>query len=420
MTYLIILAIIILFGIYLARKNPKQHFLFLFSLVLYFVYCFLGPLNSYQTGNYEKLGGNYFDYFDYGIQIYCLAVFTFIISYFIGFSYFKKEKRKLANFTLNKKAKYYLYGFFLIVTFVVYRFRQENQSDQIEGIFNYLLFFADSLILAFAIFYYEKKQNFMIITLTIITFFYFLFLGFRYRVILLFIAFFYMLLIQNKVKLSTVIKSVVFVYFFAFIINFISVNRQVFKDRNFDAVEISQESPDEMSGYDYFLHQTDNYSTDFNVLKYMNKYKVDHDYGSSMFLHILIRITPASLYLHNKKPEIPQQEIIKNCFNSIGGQESGAAVTNIFAYYIAFGVFGVAFFMSVLAFILAYFSKKLNLDFTRNRIIIVFVAMVLFQIITRGFFPQEFTLIVYLYITLKLFYKKIKNDRYTHKYTNSL
>ncbi|SEP54773.1 O-antigen polymerase [Flavobacterium urocaniciphilum] len=420
MSYLIVLVFIILFGIYLARKNPKQHFLFLFALVLYFVYCFLGPLKTYQTGNYEKLGGNYYDYFDYGVQIYCIAIFSFIVSYFIGFSYFKKEKVTIQKFTLSKNAKYYLYGFFLIVTFVVYRFRQENQSDQIEGIFNYLLFFADSLILALAIFYYEKKQNFIIITLTIITFFYFLFLGFRYRVILLFIAFFYLLLIQNRIKFSTIIKSTVFIFLFAYIINFISVNRQVFKEQNFDEVVLSQDSPNDMSGYDYFLHQTDNYSTDFNVLKYMNKYKVDHDYGSSMFLHILIRITPASLYLHNKKPEIPQQEIIKNCFNSIGGQESGAAVTNIFAYYIAFGISGVVFFMSVLAFILSYFSKKLNLEFTRNRIIIVFIAMVLFQIITRGFFPQEFTLIVYLYITLKLFYKKNNNDRYTYKYSNAI
>lgn len=414
MNYLLFELLIMCLGIFFIRKNPKKHFLFLFSMVLYFVYIFLGPLNSYNNGVYEKMGGNFYDYFDEGISIYIYGLLSFIFSYFLFFKYLKFHiiRNSLKpSFSFNSKSKYYTYFFFAIVTFVVIKKSTFEGESSVDSSYNYILFFADSQILALVIFYYEKKLNPIIVAIGIISLIYFLILGFRYRIILILIALMYNLLINNKLQFKTIIKFFVFVYLFFAIINFISVNRGSFREQNFENVEITTNSPYEMTPYQFIMHQTDNYSTDFNVLKYMNKYNIEHDYGFSMFGHIFIRITPSSLYNNNKKPAIPQQEIIKNCFNSSEGLGAGAAVSNMFQYYIAFGVFGVIFFMGLLGYILAYFSKKLDLSIIRNRVIIVFIAMILFQEITRAYFPQVVTLFAYLFITLKLFYKK-NNKKY--------
>jgi oligosaccharide repeat unit polymerase len=413
MNYLLIELLIMCLGVFFVRKNPKKHFLFLFSMILYFVYIFLGPLNSYNKDVYEKMGGNFYDYFDEGVLIYIYALLSFVFSYFIFFNFVNKNKNKKYNyvkskFKFNDNSKYYLYAFFAIVTFVVFKKTSFEGESSVDSSYNYILFFADSLILGIVIFYYEKKLDPIILVIAIFSLLYFLILGFRYRIILLLIALMYNLLVSNKLQLKTIAKFAISIYLFSTIINFISINRGVFREQNFEEVELTTESPYEMSGYQFVMHQTDNYSTDFNVLKYMSKYNVDHDYGFSMFGHVLIRITPSSLYNNNNKPAIPQQEIIKNCFNSSEGLSSGAAVSNIFQYYIAFGIFGVVFFMGLLGYILAYFSKKLDLDIIRNRVIIVFIAMVLFQEITRAYFPQIVTLFAYLFITFKLFYKKNK------------
>ena len=231
--------------------------------------------------------------------------------------------------------------------------------------------------------------------------------GFRYRIIFLLLAFGYSQLINTeKFQIKAVIRWSCIVLTIILVINFISINRQLFRSSSFDAEKISVEAVEE----NYLLKQTNNFSTDFIVLQYMEKNHIEHDYGLSMFGHIFIRFTPSSFYHNNVKPTIPQLEIVKNSFGSLEGYYSGSAVSNVFQYYIGFGYFGVVFFMMFQAVVIAYISKKRPPISNKNKTMVIICSMVIFQEVTRGYLPQVMTHFIYLLIPLLFLYRTKKND----------
>ena len=412
MLYIYLLILIIGFSFLSTIKNVRKHFVFLFSLIVYLVYLVLGPIDAIENDDYEKLGGFFYYYFEDGLLIYSLAMASYTITYLLSYRFIESKEVATCGVessrVFNPKSKVYTYVLFAVVSFVVFQNADYSGEHSVDSSYNYILFFADSLIIAFAILYYEKKSFPLLNVIVGVTIIYFLILGFRYRIILLLLAGFYNMLWNNKINIFNILKVLLFIVFSSYIINFISLNRDDFSRADFDNITYSTESPYELSPYGFLMQQTENYSTDFNVLKYFEESSVNHDLGFSMFGHIVIRITPSFVYTNNTKPIIPQQEIIKNCFTTIAGYESGSAVTNIFQYYIAYGIYGVVFFMGLIGYILARMSKRLDISVPRNRIIIIITAMILFQEITRGFLPQVFTLFIYLYLPFRLFYKRIK------------
>lgn len=390
------------FGVFLAQRDVKRHFLLIYVLVIYFLYIFLGPLNAYLSQDYKRFGNDFKPLFLEGIIIYSVALFCFIISYFINYNLITVNRSKY-EYKLNKNYRLYLLGLFSIVLFVVFILPKNS------GLMNYLLFLVDSLILALAIIFYEKERNIFFYVVLSGTILACLILGFRYRIILILVSFLYYLLLFNKFNLKSILKWMMFIYLVSAVLNVISINRRAFKESDFSNIKLTSNEERYESSYTLMLNQTNNFTTDFSVLEYMKENNVTSDYGNSMFLQTFIRLIPSSFFQYGKKPIIPQQDIIRKCFNSIEGYYAGAAVTNIFEYYIAFGFWGIIFFMSLLGRILAYYSKKVDLNNSRDQVVIVMIAMILFQEITRAYMPQVMTLLAYLYLSLKIFYKK--NDR---------
>jgi len=408
MGYLLFILLTLVFSFVSIWNDIRKHFLFAYCLVLYFVYIFLGPLNGYLTNNYSKFGGDFYDYFEEGLFIYILGLLSFTGSYLILFKISRFNIRAVKSQYVLRKGSYgYLLILFVIVSYIVSRGAGDlDKQDQAVGLFNYLLFFADSLIIALTILYYENKKNKIFWIVLVVTIVYYLFLGFRYRIILMLIGFIYYLLFKNKLSIKSIAQWVCYLVIFFIFMNFISVNRHVFRQRDIQEIQLSSDAPNEMTPYQFVMQQTSNYSTDFNVLKYIKENSISPDFGETMFYNVYVRITPASFYNNNIKPVAPQQEIIRNSFGSVEGFYAGAAITNIFEYYIAFGVFGVILFMSMLGTFLAYLTKTLDVNHTRNRVFIVIIAMILFQEITRAFMAQIVTLAVYLFFAFYLFYRK--------------
>lgn len=415
MVLLFIELLLFIMAILYVKQNIKEHFLFCFTMLLYFIYIFLGPLSSLMKSNYVKFGGDFRDYFEDGLFIYVIALLSIFTSYVLSSLILqKKAKEKVKNeYVLRKNYLVIVMIVFLIVTLVSYIYPSgiDQPLSQSNTLSNYFLFLSDSLILMFVILFYERKKNFFILMMCGVSILTFLLLGFRYRILFLIIAYVYSLLINgdsfNVKKISRYLVGFVII---VFVINFISINRYSFKDRNYGSITSAFESPKDLSTYEYFLAQTNNYSTDFNVLRYMEVNHIEHDYGLSLIGHIFIRVTPSSFYLNNKKPPIPQQKIIQSCFSSAEGYFSGSAVTNIFQYYIGFGLFGVMIFMFIFGFIISYISQKWDTSIPRNRVIIVMSAMVVFQEVTRGYLPQVLTHLIYLLLALNLLYKKNRNE----------
>ncbi|MCU7615088.1 oligosaccharide repeat unit polymerase [Chryseobacterium sp. GMJ5] len=401
-----ILGSLFLLGLLMVARDFRKHFLILFILLIYFICFFLGPLNSVNLNKYTHLGGNFFDGFYDTLDLYSIGIFCLLTGYGLAFRFSKKrisDKRK--KFVLNPNYKYYMWLFFLSLVSMIGR----NVSEGVYGggFFNYLVFLGDSLIIAFIILIYEKKFNkpwlWVLLAASLLCY---MILGFRYRILLFIIGIIYHFVITNKLSGKTIIKWIFIGMAISYAINFITLNRTALKTLEFSDVTFESKVENGLSPYQLVMHQTDNYKTEMMIVNHMRNNNVEYDYGESMFVHILVRIIPATFFEGNKKPEIPQMNIIKSSFNSKEGRYAGAAVSNVIEYYIAFGLFGIIFFMTVLGIFLGYISKKTDLNVPRDRVIIVLIAMVMFQEITRGYLPQNVTLLVFLLITLKLFYKK--------------
>lgn len=415
---LYLLGLILLSGIVFALQDFRRHFLLLFLLINYFIYFFLGPLNSINRNMWTHLKADFRGGFEDTVMIYTIGIASMLLGYLFMYVFTDAKRRNRAVYTLNPKYPFYMWFFFLSLVLMIFR----NVSEGVYGggFYNYLVFLGDSLILAFIILIYEKKFNrpwhWFILGAAI---FCYLILGFRYRILLLIIGVLYHFLVTNRLSLVSLVRWVVIGVSIAYTINFITVNREALSTLNFNEVTFESDTYGNLSPYQLMLHQTDNYKTEMMVMQYINRNHIEYDYGESMFLHIFIRIIPASFFEGGVKPSIPQLEIIKNSFGTKAGYFAGAAVSNVTEYYIAFGKAGVVFFMLLLGGGLGYISKRTDLEVPRDRVVIVMIAMVLFQESTRGYLPQNVTLLVFLLITLQLFYRK-KYVSYRYQYPHAV
>lgn len=414
-----LLAFLFFVGFIAAGKDFRKHFLLLFVLIIYFICFFLGPLNSINLDLYTHLGGNFRAGFDDTMLLYILAIFCLLLGYSCAYRFLlPKALDNQKQYLLNPKHKFYMWFFFVSLILMIRRNFEENEYG--GGFYNYLMLLGDSLILAFIILIFEKKfykkWHWILLAGSLLAY---MILGFRYRILLLIIGVIYHFAITTRFSFKSIIKWVFLGWLVAYSINFITLNREALKTLNFSKVTFESKVQYGLTPYQLVMQQTDNYKTEMMIVKYMRDNAIAYDYGESMFTHIFIRIIPASFFEGNVKPEIPQMKVIKNSFNSIEGLYAGAAISNVIQYYIAFGIFGVAFFMLIFGLLLGCLAKRSKLSDARNRVIIVMVAMVLFQEITRGYLPQNVTLLAFLLITLKLFYKKTYVST-RHQYTNTL
>src|SRR5690606_129128 len=132
--------------------------------------------------------------------------------------------------------------------------------------------------------------------------------------------------VVNQINPSSVLKWTVRIVMAFFVINFISLNRHAFRHMDFKSVELSSDTPNELTPYQYVMEQTGNYKTDMMVYKYLNEnYLLGFDYGESMFYQILVRLVQAKYFQYGRQPPIPQQEIIKDSTGTVEGLYAGSA-----------------------------------------------------------------------------------------------
>src|SRR5690606_30470631 len=252
-----------------------------------------------QKEDYYLFGTYFGEYFDTTILLYNFAIFTYGLSYFGAFRITKYRKYPIVkNWILRKRYWVYLLSFFVAVTYVISRKAGISpEGSNGGGFFTYLTFMSDSLIIAFLILLTGKKMRPWHLILLLITVVYYLVLGFRYRIIILLVGVLYHYFVVNRITPSSVLKWTVRIVMAFFIINFISLNRQAFRQLDFENVELSSETPNELTPYQYVMEQTGNYKTDMMVNKYINdNYLLGYDYGESMFYLLLVRIIPAKYF----------------------------------------------------------------------------------------------------------------------------
>lgn len=123
----------------------------------------------------------------------------------------------------------------------------------------------------------------------------------------------------------------------------------------------------------------------------------DFDYGGHIFYDTFMFCIPR--FLWENKPSISDNYAGRMIRSTIGkvGVDAAMAWPNLTEYYADFGFVGVA----VIMFLLGRFSKiMLTRYYSDNRLHLMAYAIfipVLFQIITRGYTPQNFGLLLFLY-----------------------
>lgn len=405
MLELIVLLLLQISGLLFAFRNSKKHFLLVYVTILLLIYHFLSPLHTLITKNYVIFGTNIRSSFSEVILLYTVGYTAFLFCYILAQGNYKLPKRHKSLYKFSNKANLIIVSLVMAVVFITSRkLGWNNSSDYSGGYLNYILFLSDSLVLVFVIFILENRHTVYHYFLLFPSLVMMLILGFRYRIILFLIGIIYHSYIASRISLKSVVKWTTLIVICGFFLNFITINRHSFRSGDFDEF-LWQEETSKITFYGMLMHQTGNHKADMALYKYMTTNSKDFDYGESMFLNIVYRFLPANIFASKLKPKIPQQELIKSSFSSIEGRYAGSALTSPMSYYIAFGHLGVVLFMGLTGYYVGFVSLNSDLMYIRDRVKVVIIAMLLFQEITRAYFPQTFTLMIFLILPLRLLYK---------------
>jgi hypothetical protein len=196
-------------------------------------------------------------------------------------------------------------------------------------------------------------------------------------------------------KSKEVWKPVLLCLVFGYITLFATNNRWHIAHRNFEEITLN---PIGIGIEEALVKQTNNFVTDAALYKYVADSTGLHDLGQSTFGYSLYRFVPKSLFNNNDKGEPPIIKAQKQSIGKTGEVTEIGAHTNIMEYWFGFGNWGSVILMLFLAITLAH----LNFDLSnrKNRVSMIAVLIMVFQIITRGFTPQHIELLLFLCIPL--------------------
>lgn len=190
-------------------------------------------------------------------------------------------------------------------------------------------------------------------------------------------------------------KPVLLFFVFGYITLFSTNNRWQIAHRNFNEITFN---PIGIGVQEALVKQTNNFVTDAALYKYVTDSTGKHDFGKSTIAFSVFRFVPKSFFENNDKGEPPIITAHKRSLRKTGEVTEIGAHTNIMEYWFGFGFFGTLVIMVFWALLLAHLN--FNLSDLRNRISVLTVIILIFQIITRGYTPQHLELLIFLSIPL--------------------
>lgn len=407
-TLLIIMALLFTVAINYIQSNGGilKHLYFSFSILVYLVYYLYAGFFSWKQSNFIVLGNTIEDIFEKGMIFYCLGIFFFIIGYV---TYFTRSSRPKP---IYKKKKYFdqkllirLSLLFLVISYVI-RFVGSGLTGSLD---TYIYSTQDFLITLTIGLYLRKVRTIYFLPILLLVFVLFSSNFFRYRIILTVTGLGVIYLYRHPEFLKNILKYSIIGLMAAYAFLFITVNRKILADLNFDEIHYNV-FEDGSSSQTIVLEQGSNIHADFTIFKYYRDHpEAQHDYGETMFIYPFIRAMPGFLFT-NGKPYPPSLQAIVNSYGGdFTAEHSGKAVTNVGEFYIAFGITGIMVGMFLFGRILRFLQNKWIWDNSYNSLLQLAILVSLFQYITRGYFPQYVNHIVFLAIPVYLLrrYSKI-------------
>jgi len=420
-----LLIVTLLIGLRLgyARGGWNRHLVYIWTLLIYSIYVLITPLFFYFNKVYKIIGTDIENYFGLGFALDLIGIFCFITGYWIAGNTDKsKWEEKSIYVTKNPKKIiqilfYSLYGIVLLnLAMGGANIQQVFIGDEVVGLgasggSYFLQNFTDSLICVIVLAYFYDIPSRILLFWIAMSFFLFSLLGFRYRIVLSLFGILFVYLYKNKVNFRRILVGAFMALLFFYGIMFSTENRKelILKTYNkvtFDPLKFN---------YNRFFDQTRGALPDMAVYKlYDNPNRnAEHDYGLTMFGYVFIRMIPRSIYPDKDRfyPP-PQLATTLQAYDAYWARFSGEATLSVAALYIAFGWMGIVFGHFFWAVFLRKFADSIRQS---DKLIVtsyIVVALVTFQWITRGYFPQVIDHFVYMMIPIWILrYLSKKNDQ---------
>lgn len=232
------------------------------------------------------------------------------------------------------------------------------------------------------------------------SFFLFILLGFRYRILLsligIGIAWFY----KIQFNIRTIILSIIFIVSSFYLILFSTVNRENLFEKNWLNLIYNPSSFD----YSIIFEQTRGALPDMAIIRGFEIKNLEHDYGVTTFFYPFIRLMPRFI-LTNKDDYYPSPQLSTTikAYDTSYSTTIGEATTNVGTFYIHGGIYAVILGSFLMGVLIKAFNNKININSNQSLLLNIAFSVSLFQWITRGYFPQWVDTFIYMAIPVYIF-----------------
>ena len=416
---------IFLLGFYSIKLlgGVKRNLPYSFYIIVSFLYYFVTPFYFYSIGRRtiwgdegvcNGVGLNIADYYPVAFIYYSLALLCVIL----GYTFFSVKVKKVMpnDIQYNPQGKIILiFTLCFLIVFSDFYMAGINPIDVLLGrsestmfvmvaTTNYMRNFADSLVACIIIsFYYNVKKHYLLIII-LLGFTLFALLGFRYRIILSIFGILFAYFYKSSISLSSIFKYLLLVTTFLLFLLFMTVNRYSFIKGDLSKIIYNPADYD----YSVIFEQSRGMLDDITIIKYYEVVQPDapHDYGIT-FLYFIVRAIPRGIVGDEFKDSLypsPAVDIILKSYNlpSRWGP-TGEAPLHYAYFYIAGGVTGLLLLSLLTGIVLKFLRNRYPPYCDQYILINIFISIVLFQWISRGYFPQAVDHLAFILLGYYLF-----------------
>ncbi|GAB3553625.1 O-antigen polymerase [Spirosoma fluminis] len=409
---------------YARQVGLRQVIPFVVCLALLLIYCLITPMAFYvsdretvtgDSGAFQFVGKSIRAYYEPGMLAYLLANFCFVTGFTCKKLPLVEKEPGLdaASLASIRRVTVGLYALFMMIVLGDIAVSGINVLDVLLGqstdslmtsksVTNtyYFRAFADSIITTLVVYAYLNAKPLRLLALLVPAFILFALLGFRYRIILTLLGLVLVFGMNQRVP-GTVWRWGGLGLALLYVVLTITYNRWFFITGAYDRITVNPTEYD----YSLFLDQTRGSLADFNLLRYYAENpETPHDYGLSMFGYVFIRIIPKQFFPSGEKPyPSPYLDVLDRSLElPRTWVRIGEANLHYGAFYAGFGWLGFLILPFLLGLWINYVVYRNPADTSIGFLTQIIFSLGLFQLITRGYFPQFIDHLVYLFIPLWL------------------
>jgi hypothetical protein len=402
MIYTTIVALALIFFTTLTCRDVQNKYLLLSPPILINLFILLYTVIGvylYWGNEYILMQTNFRSSMPTIYNVICIYTIVFTAS----FVYFFKSinRKKINHICVPIRLKGNIIAIYS-VTLLIYVLLYIN-GITLGFMHNFILLFFNSLvvILGYGFVTKTKWAKPLIITFTLVI----IYLGFRYRLILLLLPILFFIFINKKLSTTLIFKYILLVIIAFTVIAVVGVSRNYSSGLSFEKIY----------DYNYFdllvtgiFNDTATVLSSGAVIDYINQF--DKFAYFDQIYYVLNYFMPKSIFDDKQySPIFEYVSIVTNQFSN----ESGVAVLGFVEYYHTAGYSGVIFFAIISSYFLAYLYKRAVISGNLYYLYFYFSIMAwLINSLTRGYLPQNtadlISILVGLYLIKSKFFNKSK------------